>query len=127
MFLILPIILIVLFLVGYTGTFHGDHKGTKYSYWQTHGCCRELTLEQPDGSVVILYDEDNNNVIGNDKKDYYMIQKDGMTLKYTKNHTLIPNGWNDEVMKTDEALEYATQLFQEWRERIKSDHPSIGN
>lgn len=51
-------------------TYSGVIDGVKTRYWQTIGCCRELTLEEQSGMTTIMYDKNDDNILGNHPSDF---------------------------------------------------------
>jgi hypothetical protein len=90
----------------------GIRDGIGYSYWQRPGSCRELTLKFPGDSSYVLYDEDDNNRIG-DRGDYIkVIHHDQLAVVYFDGGgNDIPGDWSYQMP----SKKRATQVFQAWR------------
>ena len=100
----------------------GERDGADYEYWQRRNSCRKLTLPQPDGSVVTIYDENDNNTIGDHGWDYYRIDKGDEYIEYSKSGVEKSDGWSGEELENEKALADATAHFKPWRAWIIGKH-----
>jgi hypothetical protein len=104
----------------------GERGGVTYRYWQMPGNGRQLTLGYDGGYMIeAIFDDDDNNIIGNDANDYYRIEfgRYGETwIQYALYRVDRSANWEGETAPKQETLDRATKLFQYWRPRIMAKH-----
>lgn len=81
-------------------TYTGVLEGVNVKYWEQFMSCRELTLEEPNGLVRVMYDENDDNILGNYYGDFVQINRpNGVSVTYAPGEVIVESGEEQKVFE----------------------------